>query len=137
PWSIERTAGTAWAGRSSSPTWRTSPRHCSRRWCPRGTNPPRCDQNRSQPEPAGRSEEHTSELQSRFDLVCRLLLEKKKHISRNKTRHGLRWARDIITFNGRCNTGITHAYSIVIVSKPNTFTATGGGFLIIPDPLSD
>src|SRR5699024_12782886 len=28
--------------------------------------------------PYGRSEEHTSELQSRFDLVCRLLLEKKK-----------------------------------------------------------
>src|SRR5207249_5430488 len=28
---------------------------------------------------ATRSEEHTSELQSRFDLVCRLLLEKKKH----------------------------------------------------------
>src|SRR5699024_11879378 len=28
-----------------------------------------------------RSEEHTSELQSRFDLVCRLLLEKKKHIN--------------------------------------------------------
>src|SRR5207249_12318741 len=27
---------------------------------------------------ADRSEEHTSELQSRFDLVCRLLLEKKK-----------------------------------------------------------
>src|SRR5207249_10917923 len=27
---------------------------------------------------AERSEEHTSELQSRFDLVCRLLLEKKK-----------------------------------------------------------
>src|SRR5699024_12706574 len=29
-------------------------------------------------EDAVRSEEHTSELQSRFDLVCRLLLEKKK-----------------------------------------------------------
>src|SRR5699024_11936258 len=28
-----------------------------------------------------RSEEHTSELQSRFDLVCRLLLEKKKKIT--------------------------------------------------------
>src|SRR5699024_12240961 len=28
--------------------------------------------------PGHRSEEHTSELQSRFDLVCRLLLEKKK-----------------------------------------------------------
>src|SRR5690349_23948212 len=30
------------------------------------------------PELAPRSEEHTSELQSRRDLVCRLLLEKKK-----------------------------------------------------------
>src|SRR5438132_7145888 len=29
-------------------------------------------------EPWGRSEEHTSELQSHSDLVCRLLLEKKK-----------------------------------------------------------
>src|SRR5687768_17788457 len=29
---------------------------------------------------AGRSEEHTSELQSRLHLVCRLLLEKKKTI---------------------------------------------------------
>src|SRR5699024_12847367 len=29
-----------------------------------------------------RSEEHTSELQSRFDLVCRLLLEKKKNMTR-------------------------------------------------------
>src|SRR2546428_7921285 len=33
---------------------------------------------------SSRSEEHTSELQSRSDLVCRLLLEKKKkHISRH------------------------------------------------------
>src|SRR5699024_12668193 len=31
-----------------------------------------------------RSEEHTSELQSRFDLVCRLLLEKKKQITEHK-----------------------------------------------------
>src|SRR5207249_10065644 len=30
-----------------------------------------------------RSEEHTSELQSRFDLVCRLLLEKKKLTNAN------------------------------------------------------
>src|SRR5438067_10570675 len=30
------------------------------------------------PHDRSRSEEHTSELQSRFDLVCRLLLEKKK-----------------------------------------------------------
>src|SRR5438067_7510299 len=31
-----------------------------------------------------RSEEHTSELQSRFDLVCRLLLEKKKRSHHTK-----------------------------------------------------
>src|SRR5260370_26397276 len=30
-----------------------------------------------------RSEEHTSELQSHLNLVCRLLLEKKKHLSLN------------------------------------------------------
>src|SRR5699024_11284741 len=36
-----------------------------------------------------RSEEHTSELQSRFDLVCRLLLEKKK-----KRREDRKPARD-------------------------------------------
>src|SRR3989440_7516642 len=37
----------------------------------------------------GRSEEHTSELQSRSDLVCRLLLEKKKntHIYPTSTRN--------------------------------------------------
>src|SRR5690349_23709487 len=34
-----------------------------------------------------RSEEHTSELQSRRDLVCRLLLEKKKTISRHGLTH--------------------------------------------------
>src|SRR5689334_24531755 len=32
-----------------------------------------------------RSEEHTSELQSQFHLVCRLLLEKKKTYPRNPT----------------------------------------------------
>src|SRR5476649_3072549 len=37
--------------------------------------------------PSGRSEEHTSELQSHSDLVCRLLLEKKKKkIYRDKTK---------------------------------------------------
>src|SRR2546422_5605262 len=51
-----------------------------------------------------RSEEHTSELQSRLHLVCRLLLEKKN----------------------RFNTSITHAYSIVIGSKHITLNATGG-----------
>src|SRR6266704_931336 len=37
---------------------------------------------RHTPSRSTRSEEHTSELQSRFDLVCRLLLEKKKKILR-------------------------------------------------------
>src|SRR3712207_7742880 len=35
--------------------------------------------------PDGRSEEHTSELQSRQYLVCRLLLEKKKKYTKNLT----------------------------------------------------
>src|SRR2546429_3593528 len=43
-----------------------------------------------------RSEEHTSELQSRLHLVCRLLLEKKKTLS---TRRQL---------NDKYNTSITH-----------------------------
>src|SRR5712664_4671723 len=34
-----------------------------------------------------RSEEHTSELQSRSDLVCRLLLEKKKKKKKKKMKH--------------------------------------------------
>src|SRR5260221_10870536 len=34
-----------------------------------------------------RSEEHTSELQSHSDLVCRLLLEKKKNSNDNKQSH--------------------------------------------------
>src|SRR5260370_25473861 len=35
--------------------------------------------------PIPRSEEHTSELQSHLNLVCRLLLEKKKHKTLNHT----------------------------------------------------
>src|SRR2546430_8924389 len=38
-------------------------------------------------EAAERSEEHTSELQSQSNLVCRLLLEKKKYIHTHITRH--------------------------------------------------
>src|SRR6266704_5309503 len=54
---------------------------------------PSCSRPRSQPSRPGvgwgtRSEEHTSELQSRFDLVCRLLLEKKKHRSASVARDG-------------------------------------------------
>src|SRR2546429_6573742 len=40
---------------------------------------------RASPGPIPRSEEHTSELQSRLHLVCRLLLEKKKNNSTAST----------------------------------------------------
>src|SRR3712207_8809369 len=43
---------------------------------------------RSRPDP--RSEEHTSELQSRQYLVCRLLLEKKKKVKQNNTTNSQR-----------------------------------------------
>src|SRR5258706_1519049 len=50
-----------------------SPRHRSHRWHELGV------QRRVLPaHQSGRSEEHTSELQSLTNLVCRLLLEKKK-----------------------------------------------------------
>src|SRR3989442_11383835 len=60
----------------------------------RSSRPPfREDRNRSSPAPRGsrapgpgRSEEHTSELQSRPHLVCRLLLEKKKEKQTKKRR---------------------------------------------------
>src|SRR5699024_12674704 len=48
-----------------------------------------------------RSEEHTSELQSRFDLVCRLLLEKKKK-NNNRTR---------VLIHNRTSETVAHAKS--------------------------
>src|SRR5947207_11562430 len=64
----------------------TRSRHAS--WAPRGRSSAR------------RSEEHTSELQSHSDLVCRLLLEKK-----NKKGHGAERAstgtRDAVSQCGR------------------------------------
>src|SRR6266571_3192736 len=49
---------------------------CSRR--PRPRSLPRCARRAPSWSSAPRSEEHTSELQSHVNLVCRLLLEKKK-----------------------------------------------------------
>src|SRR5438105_10916906 len=49
------------------------------------------------PCPCGRSEEHTSELQSRVDLVCRLLLEKKKQTERLSRRTALTAASNVPT----------------------------------------
>src|SRR5690606_40934395 len=76
------TSPLATAGISS---WRASPSSCSSLWASSG---PWCSSTashsrwskrvRSHSPCCGRSEEHTSELQSRENLVCRLLLEKKK-----------------------------------------------------------
>src|SRR2546422_5138765 len=44
-----------------------------------------------------RSEEHTSELQSRLHLVCRLLLEKKKKTSSQDRNLSIRYATHLIT----------------------------------------
>src|SRR5690606_31976951 len=51
------------------------------------------------------------------------------HTTRNNTRDGLIRVRNIRGLNGRFNTSVAHAYSIVIGSKHITLNATGGGFL--------
>src|SRR5438874_2961781 len=55
----------------------------------RGGSARRRPRRRGRPARAGlaRSEEHTSELQSRRDLVCRLLLEKKKKKKKKKQKN--------------------------------------------------
>src|SRR6202167_6278369 len=53
-----------------------------------------------------RSEEHTSELQSPFYLVCRLLLEKKKLSRFGKT--GLLVATDLDVSNDSLRAGVCH-----------------------------
>src|SRR5438874_8387173 len=50
----------------------------TKRWADRGALIPAATSSSAAKSAAVRSEEHTSELQSRRDLVCRLLLEKKK-----------------------------------------------------------
>src|SRR2546422_6114429 len=45
-----------------------------------------------------RSEEHTSELQSRLHLVCRLLLEKKKIRNRGELREHRAYMRDAVGY---------------------------------------
>src|SRR2546429_6486622 len=78
PRSFTRSSSRHWCG-SKAGAWAT--RWISKRTCSctktfwQGRPPPGALRNRSK-----RSEEHTSELQSRLHLVCRLLLEKKKKV---------------------------------------------------------
>src|SRR5690625_5765406 len=64
---LRRRAASRWCGRLRRPPPRGRPRRCSR--------PSSCPARRGPRPRARRSEEHTSELQSRGHLVCRLLLE--------------------------------------------------------------
>src|SRR2546426_3402460 len=61
----------------------------------RGT-PPRPPDAHGTPRRAGRSEEHTSELQSPCNLVCRLLLEK-KNLAAAHRHHASRYSRKAST----------------------------------------
>src|SRR2546427_6456660 len=81
----------------------------SRGGCGRGSDRSRKRSESSEPmhgrEP--RSEEHTSELQSQSNLVCRLLLEKKKKIE-HKSRAGkeAKWLQVVKKRN--CSTLLAH-----------------------------
>src|SRR2546422_6910955 len=75
-----------------SPVSRGAPRARTGRAQPAGalelrlsSDPPRYGKRRLASRPSHRSEEHTSELQSRLHLVCRLLLEKKKKKNHEQT----------------------------------------------------
>src|SRR5699024_12866391 len=75
------TSSSCW---TPSPAWAaptTTPRRRRAASCPAASTPTRCTRrsdSSARRATSRRSEEHTSELQSRFDLVCRLLLEKKQ-----------------------------------------------------------
>src|SRR2546422_2265793 len=64
--------------------------------------------------PLARSEEHTSELQSRLHLVCRLLLEKKK---RNKQRHATNSPHH--KNSATCKSRPTHLYYCCLRHPPH------------------
>src|SRR2546429_2939753 len=68
--------------------------------------------------PKTRSEEHTSELQSRLHLVCRLLLEKKKKIE----------TRDVLI--------ATNCYSDRLIHAIRRRIIPIGNYIIATDPLS-
>src|SRR5438309_2483176 len=73
--------------RSSRPRRATarSSRYTTWRWVAcGGSSAPTYRRSRTRSSRRTRSEEHTSELQSQFHLVCRLLLEKKKKKKHNK-----------------------------------------------------
>src|SRR6185312_14387717 len=71
----------------------------------------------------GRSEEHTSELQSRSDLVCRLLLEKKKDmLFRTASETMLTIAADPLHLAARIGiTAVLHTWGSAMTHRPYFF----------------
>src|SRR5690349_24226941 len=65
---------------------------------------------------AVRSEEHTSELQSRREHVCRLLLEKKNHLLMEAKHWGLRKSRNATSLNSRFKSLDTLKVKIISVT---------------------
>src|SRR5436190_6457453 len=61
-----------------------------------------CNPSRMKPNSSPRSEEHTSELQSHSDLVCRLLLEKKKYKQKIQSSYYINQHIDDIHFLLHC-----------------------------------
>src|SRR2546427_9170013 len=60
-----------------------------------------------------RSEEHTSELQSQSNLVCRLLLEKKKHIASRRNAARLHTSRRKLSCGCFCQTHTSSSPAVV------------------------
>src|SRR5438477_9033881 len=73
-----------------------------------------------------RSEEHTSELQSHVNLVCRLLLEKKKKIKIITTIQSITKINLTFSFTSNCISFVTRSctYMQVIFSSVNTLHIT-------------
>src|SRR3989440_2726363 len=70
-----------------------------------------------------RSEEHTSELQSRSDLVCRLLLEKKKNKHELQSRSELECHLRIEKSNKKAE--CTNTYKVTHTASQKTALLTG------------
>src|SRR5256885_2415030 len=75
-----------------------------------------------------RSEEHTSELQSPCNLVCRLLLEKKKYL----TSYPL-----ICSPEAPAQTPLRYGAAFILAASPGRCTSNGGAiFSISPTPAT-
>src|SRR5256886_7096417 len=85
-----------------------------------------CAADAGPPSPVGRSEEHTSELQSQSNLVCRLLLEKKKKYKLH-TRHPIyspNRTATTIQLVTHLHTNRRHCFTVLITSSQRKISST-------------